>query len=179
MPEYQGGFLLDGGVHQAAGLRHILPCDITSIVATSSLLQPHLPPFDTLHGVLSTSSPAQGTFSISFGIESATKRMYTFRGSKGTLVVDFSGRGIHVLTLFLVESGEQMVIEIAGRGVEEEFEAFAKALEGGMGSEAAAGVEERSGPRAALRDLAFIEGALRSGETGERVDLRRLEKGEL
>lgn len=94
-------------------------------------------------------------------------------------MVDFSGRGIHVLTLFLVESGEQMVIEIAGRGVEEEFEAFAKALEGGMGSEAAAGVEERSGPRAALRDLAFIEGALRSGETGERVDLRRLEKGEL
>lgn len=103
--------------------------------------------------------------------------MYTFRGSKGTLEVDFSGRGLHILTLSLLESGEQMVIEIGGRGVEEEFEAFANALEGGMGSEAAKFVEERSGPRAALKDLGFIEGALNSG--GKPVDLVKLEKGEL
>lgn len=168
-------FLLDGGVHQFAGLRHILPSPLASLVASRQLLQAHLAPFDTLQGLLSTASGVTGSFALSFGVESGGPREYVFRGSLGALVVDFSGPTHTVaFTPVRVEGEEEGRVEeweMEGNGVECEFAAFARALAGGVGSEEANEVERRSGPRAALRDVECIQRALESGESGRWVAL--------
>lgn len=58
--------------------------------------------------------------------------------------------------------------------MEEEFEAFGKALVEGIESDSWKEVMRRSGPRATMRDLAIIEGGLKSSTEGRRVDLREL-----
>ncbi|KAK4703744.1 hypothetical protein P7C70_g2471, partial [Phenoliferia sp. Uapishka_3] len=170
VPEYQGGFLLDGGVHQFAGLRHILPSPLASIISTRQLLQPHLIPYDTITGLLSLSNGLTGTFTISFGIESPAPRDLIFRGSLGCLVLDYSGP-THTITFTPTrvdgeEEGEVEEWETEANGVEMEFSWFAKALIGGQESEVAKEVDRRSGPRAAMKDLECVQRALESGESG-------------
>ena len=185
-------YILDGGVHFVAGLRHILPYPITSIFATSSQLQKFLPPCDTLTGVLtstpptssSSSSPISGTFTFSFGNESGTARHYTILGSKASLKVDFSGGSKHTLTLSTLTTNPEesephnTVIEFGQHGVEEEFDAFGQALLDGSGSESWKEVMRRSGPRATLRDLGVIEGGLKSSKEGKAIDLSELVGGD-
>lgn len=48
VPEYQGGFLLDGGVHWAALLRTVLPTPPASLIAHKSLHRAHMVPHDTI-----------------------------------------------------------------------------------------------------------------------------------
>ena len=69
-PEYQGGFLLDGGVHFIAGLRYLLNGigqDIKSLAAFTALAQLKLAPVDTVHAILASDCGRSGTFSVSFG----------------------------------------------------------------------------------------------------------------
>ncbi|KAL8279610.1 hypothetical protein RQP46_007923 [Phenoliferia psychrophenolica] len=171
VPEYQGGFLLDGGVHHFAGLRHILPSPLSSLTASRSLLQPHLPPFDTLQGLVRTDSGITGSFLISFGIESGGPKEYSFRGSKGSLVIDWSGSTHTIVFTPTREEGEEEgrveEWEMEADGVGEEFRAFEKALIAGVGSQEAEDVDGRSGPRAAMKDLRAIQRALESGESGK------------
>ncbi|GAA6023877.1 hypothetical protein JCM10207_000512 [Rhodosporidiobolus poonsookiae] len=209
-PDYQGGFILDGGVHFAAGLRHILPYPLTSVFAHASQIQPHLPPCDTLQGLVrctspnaSSAPPISGSFTFSFGTEApSTDRLYTFRGSRGVLTIDWASPRTHTIRLTQVpatatspttspvlaardprpqplEEPHELTIELPTRGVEDEFEAFGEAFQQGTGSEAMREVERRSGPRAALRDLAFIEGGLRSSAEGREFELRELVGEEL
>lgn len=58
-----------------------------------------------------------------------------------------------------------------GRGVKEEMAAFAKALSSGTDFEA---IYARSGPRAALRDVAFIEGGLKSSDSESWFDISQI-----
>lgn len=53
VPDYQGGFLLDGGVHWAAMLRTVLPaaCRPAGVIAFKSLHRAHMVPHDTLVGL--------------------------------------------------------------------------------------------------------------------------------
>lgn len=55
VPDYQGGFLLDGGVHWAAIARVVLPerCKPYSVIANKSLHRAHMLPHDTLVGIVS------------------------------------------------------------------------------------------------------------------------------
>ncbi|KAL1413381.1 hypothetical protein Q8F55_001143 [Vanrija albida] len=48
VPEYQGGFLLDGGVHWAALLRTVLPTPPARLIAHKSLHRAHMVPHDTI-----------------------------------------------------------------------------------------------------------------------------------
>ncbi|GAA5924079.1 Gfo/Idh/MocA family protein [Sporobolomyces koalae] len=192
IPDYQGGYILDGGVHFVAGLRHILPYPITSVIATASQLQEYLPPCDTLSGILtatpppsgsSPASPVNGTFTFSFGTESRTARKYTILGSKASLTVDFSRADQHTVTLSTLPTSPHesephaLTIEFPQRGVDEEFEAFGQALLDGPKSDSWHEVMQRSGPRATLRDLGVIEGALKSSKEGRTVDLVELAGG--
>lgn len=54
VPDYQGGFLLDGGVHWAALLRTVLPKRYkpAGVVAFKSLHRAHMVPHDTLVGIV-------------------------------------------------------------------------------------------------------------------------------
>ena len=69
-PEYQGGFLLDGGVHFIAGIRALLSGGgekVGSVSAYTTLLQEYLPPVDTVDAVWRLESGRTGTFCVSFG----------------------------------------------------------------------------------------------------------------
>lgn len=170
------------GVHYFAGLRHALPASdrLSSVVATSRLIQPHLVPFDTLQGLLRTTSGVVGNFTITFGSESRAPLEYVFRGSKGELRVQFGVGSATARTTFVAHDRvsfkglEEVDVEewdLVSDGVASEFEAFGKALVGGIGSVEARLVEERTGPRAARRDVGMIEKALESAAKGVWVDI--------
>lgn len=150
-----------------AGLRHILPPNhqLAQLSAIVTYIQSHLAPTDTVHGIALTTSNLPGSFKITWGIESTSSRTYTFLGSKGKLVVDFSPRDgdIQLVTITPADGSKVNEFKIKANAMASEFEAFGKALQGGLESEEGKLVQERSGARATLRDLEVIEKALGSG----------------
>jgi|TARA_R110002003_G_scaffold388_14_gene19400 predicted dehydrogenase len=159
-PEYQGGFLLDGGVHFVAATRLLLAgagAKITSLSAFTAQLQEHLPPVDTLNATLLLSNAASGTLSISFGTTD-TGSEYLVACEKGSVHVS---RGKVTVT----KDGkvvEEKEFKDEGNGVKQEVKAWAESLESGKWK-----VEQS--PEEALRDLEIIESALKSGEQGGKV----------
>lgn len=90
VPDYQGGFLLDGGVHFIAGMRLLLGQDakMTRVSAYTAQLQEHLPPIDTVDATVKLANGATGTFSVSFGT-TFTGVAYVVACEKGTVDVGF------------------------------------------------------------------------------------------
>ncbi|CAG9978433.1 unnamed protein product [Clonostachys byssicola] len=123
-PEYQGGFLLDGGVHFTAGLRLLLGQDkITSVSAYTNQLQAHLPPVDTADAILRTESGVTGTFSVSFGTSFGGNE-WTVACEKG--VASF-GDGVIKVTK---PDGQADTVEYenSGNGVTNEVRAWAASI---------------------------------------------------
>ncbi|KAJ6119793.1 hypothetical protein N7523_004073 [Penicillium sp. IBT 18751x] len=157
LPEYQGGFLLDGGVHMTAGLRLILGSEhITTLSAQSQLQQAYLPPVDTVDAVAQTKSGATGIISLSWG-SPFSDSTFEFACEKG--VVTLKDDDVTV-------NGVVNHIEFDGRGVGPEVAEFATAIAHGRP------VEKRQSPEAALADLEILEQMIKSGERqGEKVSL--------
>jgi len=156
-PAYQGGFLLDGGVHFVAGTRFLLgeAARPAAVTAYSTLLREHLPPVDTINSVWLTKSGVSGTFSISFGTTLSGSE-YTVACEKGSVTIQRSK--------VIVREGEEKegnVKEVEfkdeGSGVKQEVAAWAEALVAGK-------PEPRQSPEEALADLEILEKLLRSGE---------------
>jgi predicted dehydrogenase len=158
-PEYQGGFLLDGGVHFVAGIRELLGGENRpkEVVAFSQLLKEYLPPVDSVDSVWKCESGVTGTVSISFGTSLGGDE-YEVACENGSVVVsrDF----------VTVRKGDQ------GKGEEEKKE-FAYEL-GGVKAEVAAwaeGIQKgecnvRQSPEEAVADLECLEAMLTSGDRG-------------
>lgn len=156
VPEYQGGFLLDGGVHFIAALRLMLQGGgqaISTISAFTAQLQEHLPPVDTMNSVLQLENGASGTLSISFGTTD-TGSEYLVACEKGSVHV---ARGKVTVT----KDGKEEVKEFndEGNGVKQEIKAWATSLEKGRRNES-------QSPFEALQDLKVLEACLNSGEHG-------------
>lgn len=153
-PEYQGGFLLDGGVHFTAATRMLLgeSAKPTSLTAYTHLIQEHLPPVDTVDAIWQTKSGVSGTFSVSFGT-TLSGSAYTVACEKGTVTVN---RGKVTVTLVDGESTETDFSE-EGSGVKQEVKAWAQSLVDGKPL-------ETQSPEEALIDLELLEKMLRSGE---------------
>lgn len=104
-PQYQGGFLLDGGVHFVAGIQILLgPKDLLrKVAAFTALNQKHLPPVDTVNAVLRTDSGVVGSYANSFG---STLKASEWRvaAERGTVTVA-GGPG----TVTVVEDGEETI----------------------------------------------------------------------
>lgn len=68
-PQYQGGMLLDAGVHFTAALRRLLGQEhaVESLIAQTSLVQSYLPPVDSVNAVMKTKTGAVGSFNLSTG----------------------------------------------------------------------------------------------------------------
>ncbi|KAF5564218.1 Oxidoreductase [Fusarium phyllophilum] len=152
-PEFQGGFLLDSGIHFIASLRLLLSAvgqEVKEVMALSSLLEEHLHPVDTIHAVVSTTDSRHGTVCISFGVE-----------HKSTLEIEIiSTRGVVVWTPVSVKSvsGESMNETkqfIYNNGVKAEFEAFGQAILQKC-------PDPRQSPVEALNDLALLQSLLDS-----------------
>lgn len=154
-PEYQGGFLLDGGVHFIAATRLMLGEDAKPIKASAftAQLQEHLPPVDTLNATMLLKNGASGTITLSFGT-TFTGSEYAVACEQGTVWVS---RGKVIVT----KDGQEEVREFPdeGNGVKQEIRAWAESLTMGVPN-------ERQSPEEALRDLIFLEACLQSGEKG-------------
>ncbi|GIC85761.1 uncharacterized protein Aud_001599 [Aspergillus udagawae] len=154
-PEYQGGFILDGGVHVIAALRLILGSSdpVTMISAQSCLQQQHLAPLDTVDAVMKTRSGATGVLSLSYG-SAFNDQVFEFDCERGVVALNFDR---------LTVKGESNELAFDGRGVSREVDVFATTIANG-GS-----VDKRQSPEEALADLEIMEKMLTSGERdGER-----------
>ncbi|KAB8360821.1 hypothetical protein FH972_024555 [Carpinus fangiana] len=159
-PEYQGGFLLDAGIHYVAATRLFIgkECSVVRVSAFTQQLQPHLPPVDTVNAVWKLANGASGTFAVSFGT--------TFKGSgysvaceKGTVTVVRNRVSVvrddkEETREFIDETNE---IAEEGKGVKQEVAAWAKGIAEGT-------QDPRLAPTEALTDLKILEAMLRSGE---------------
>ena len=160
-PEYQGGFLLDGGVHFTAAMRVLLgeSAKPTALSAYTSLLQEHLPPVDTVNSIWHTKSGISGTFAMSFGTTLSASDC-TVACEKGSITVSGRMGGRRVV----VREGEQKQGKFTekdfpddGMGVKQEVKAWAESLVAGK-------TDPGQAPEEALADLEILEKMLRSGE---------------
>lgn len=160
VPGYQGGFLLDGGVHWTAALIHLLGKDKPARVAAfSTLLQDHLAPVDTLHATVQLQSRATGIFGYSAGISnhSSTGMDFEVVCDDGRVVVQRAGQSMRVT----VSSAGCSVIEDFDSTLNTQYEinCFIESILDG--SEA-----EGETPEKALADLMFLQAMLESGAAG-------------
>jgi predicted dehydrogenase len=153
VPEYQGGFLLDGGVHQAAATRLLLGSEARAerVRAVTRQVQEHLPPIDTVNAVVETVSGASGTFQLSCG-----STLSAFEWDVGCEGGSVKVRGETVTVK--PNDGEEVVKEfVRTTGVSEEVAAWAEGLVKGEPNKLQS-VEE------ALADLEILEKMFVSGE---------------
>jgi len=167
-PSYQGGFLLDGGVHFVAGTRLLLgpSAKPTAISAYTSLLQSHLPPVDTVNSIWQTKSGISGTFSISFGTTLSGSE-YTVACEKGSVTI--------VRSKVTVRTGEEKAGEFIekefteeGSGVKQEVAAWARSIVAGK-------ADSMQSPEQALADLEILEKMLKSGEGHGETEILQLQ----
>ncbi|KAG9046909.1 hypothetical protein FS837_003414, partial [Tulasnella sp. UAMH 9824] len=103
VPDYQGGFLLDGGVHSMAVLRTILPSPVASVSGHASLTKPYLLPHDSIQSVVALDSGAHGLVELSFAAPSSARAesFTVITGTEGFLELT-SGKneaGVHGWTV--------------------------------------------------------------------------------
>ena len=165
---------------------------IASLSATSSQQQEHLPPVDTVHSLVrlaplssgGNSTTATGSVVLSVGHERPDTPFYIYRGSKATLKIQLGAEIDSIANkkdkswsvTLLGEKGEVLQRDgFDSVGVREEMKAFGKALSGlEKGDEQALEVVmQKSGPRAALKDVAVIEGMLTSAEQEKWIKLQQ------
>lgn len=161
-PAYQGGFLLDGGVHFVAATRQLLGTaqPLARVAAFSQLNRPHLPPIDTVNAILQTAPGVSGTFAVSFG-STLSGPEYTVSCERGSVSV--------VMSTVTVREGEEKAgvasvreFQDEGSGVKQEVAAWAQAIARG-------GVNARQSAREALADLEVLEKLIVSGSQGGAV----------
>ncbi|KAE8550243.1 hypothetical protein EYB25_006464 [Talaromyces marneffei] len=163
-PDYQGGFVLDGGVHFVAGLREFLSAlgdSIEKAVSFSTQMQPHLPPVDTVNGAYLLKSGRSGTISLSFGIEFKSDFLIEVTSTNGSVAMTPAGVKVVERGGSDGERKEALKEFPFNTGVGLEIEAFGKAIE----KKAA---DPRQTAEEALLDLVLIEKLL-TGEQGGAV----------
>ncbi|KAF8649440.1 hypothetical protein AX16_005805 [Volvariella volvacea WC 439] len=179
IPDYQGGFILDGGVHTIAILRTILPHPLTHLSGFASLTKEYLKPHDTIQAIAKADSHFTGIAELSWASPVSTRPLpdsTIITGTKGWLSitqvhppeVKSSIFRVKIVSRVKVEasSAERDVEEIIDHpisGVAAEILSFFDAIAGKPG------VEAFGDPLGALRDVAFIQAALDSN--GQPVDL--------
>ncbi|KIM22883.1 hypothetical protein M408DRAFT_332653 [Serendipita vermifera MAFF 305830] len=175
VPDYQGGFLLDGGVHSAAALRTVLPSPLQQLSGLASLNREHLAPHDTIHTLIRSKDGSHGLFELSFGLPSSAGGGDSFRvvGTEGILLItkfnkpgEKEGESTQYIKVQITSAKDGSTEEIIEKtcGVKQELSSFAAHVRGqddGLGK-----------PLRALQDVAVIQAALNSN--GSVVDLTKL-----
>ncbi|KAI0634391.1 oxidoreductase family protein [Trametes polyzona] len=176
VPEYQGGFLLDGGVHTIAALRVILPSPLKTVSAFASLAKDILPPHDTINAIVKNADGAHGLVELTWGAPTPSRASQagnniTVTGTEGWLEITRAGgvMRIAVRTITRDKDGKptgeaEEVIEEREVGIQREIESFLHAIDGTD--------DGLDAPRSTLVDVAFIQAALNSN--GSPVDLVEL-----
>ncbi|PNS19196.1 hypothetical protein CAC42_2373 [Sphaceloma murrayae] len=150
-PEYQGGFLLDGGVHFIAGIRMMLGKEgvIGEVSGYATQAQEHLPPVDTVVGAAMLKSGGIGTIDLSFGS--------TGEGAEWVVCCQNGRVEVERNAVVVVEDGKKRRQEFPkeSSGVTEEVQVWARGIEQGE-------QEAKQSPQEALADLEVLEALLKS-----------------
>ncbi|KAG6884224.1 hypothetical protein C0993_000288 [Termitomyces sp. T159_Od127] len=169
VPDYQGGFLLDGGVHTVAALRTMLPSRLTHLTGFASLNKDYLAPHDTINVVVRSGAHFHGTAELTWAAPTTSRPvadMFLITGTEGWLSVNMIG-GVIKVTIKSVDgkTGEEVeeISDYKMQGVKLEIEAFLGAIERKADALAI------GDPLEALRDVAFIQASLNSN--GKLIDL--------
>ncbi|KAK3381094.1 oxidoreductase-like protein [Podospora didyma] len=163
VPEYQGGFLLDGGVHFVAALRLLLGAggqQIRQLVGFSGLLEEHLLPVDTIQAVARTQDGKIGSISLSFGTEFKSGLEVEIVTTKGA--VTWTPTKVSTFTKKDGKEAKEEKEFTYNSGVKNEVVAFGEAIAAGK-------ADERQTPKEALKDLEILEKLLKSGDQGAAV----------
>ena len=161
IPDYQGGFCLDGGVHFVAGMRSLLAAageKVKAVSAFTAQLQDRLPPVDTIHSIWRLESGNSGTFTQSWGMEHKTDIEFEVVTTTGRVTVTPDGVTVSTKS----SKGEKVEIKTnttMTSGVVAEMEAFARGIREGK-------PDPRQTPDEAFGDLLLMELMLKSGEQG-------------
>jgi predicted dehydrogenase len=156
---FQGGFILDAGVHHVAALRMLFG-PVAEVAALSALMRDDVPPIDTLGAALRFESGLLGTYTASYAAALPFPSPLVIKGERGAMQID---RGS--LTVHTADGVEQVPLPNT-RSVQAELAAFADQVQHGT--------PDPNTPQAALEDLLIVEAMLRASETGQRTAVERL-----
>lgn len=162
-PLHQGGWLLDGGVHFTAILRDLLSTlgqKIVAVSAATSLIQPNLSPFDTIHATLQASNGKNGAFLVSNGLEYKAGIEIEVITTVGAVLI----RPTQVVVSTkdggkLVETKHELQMTF---GVKEEIAEFARSIRSQK-------LDRRISPQETLADLQLLEAMFKSAMSGGNV----------
>lgn len=156
-PEYQGGFLLDGGVHFIAGMRCLLGSEAkaTCLSAFTAQHQSFLPPVDTADATVKLKNGGQGTLSISFGTTGTGNEWVVACEGGEVIVQPFDGL-VTVKAKGELEGKTEEAKDEFG-GVTQEVFAWAKSIKDGR-------ADPQQSPQEALGDLEILEALVKSGQ---------------
>jgi len=121
-PDYQGGFLFDGGIHLAAGLREVLG-DVETVYSIGALQRKELAPQDTLAATLRMKSGIVGTLAVTYASSIFENTSLTISGTNGVLTVNRES-----LKLTNAE-GVQLEFADQANGVQAELATFASLID--------------------------------------------------
>lgn len=157
-PDYQGGFLLDAGVHFASELRQILGSEVTQVAAFGRIVKPFLAPVDTISSVCLLENGVSGTFMLS-AASSKTINELIVVGERGSVIVktgnNDNNQEVAPVVVLSPQDPEGKSFDFVG--VNRSIATFALEVESGK-------QEHRSTPEEALKDLKLIQALLKSGE---------------
>lgn len=154
-PEHPGGYISDGGVHDAAALRMLLG-EVETVTAQVTLARPDMPPADTASATLHFANGAVGTYSSTYAVPGPETPLQV-AGTAGALLA-WRDKAVLWRENRIVEEWSEPAGE---RGAVAMHQDFARAVR--------AGQPPRSTPAEALEDLRLIMAILRSSETGQMV----------
>lgn len=121
--------------------------NIHSLAAFTALLQPHLPPVDTVTSLLTLKDGTPGTFCVSFGQPSISSFDFVVGCEEGSVTV--TGGGNVVVTQKVDLSAEEKSFMGDKTGVMSEVKAFAEAVQSKR-------FHPQQTPELALKDLELV-----------------------
>lgn len=173
---FNGGFILDMGVHFIAGLRMLVGSEITSVSALTSHVDGTLPPPDHISSTIRMENGSSGVFVMVVSSKSP-KVLWRVVGLKGTIQVereDIDGKHGYAVTLFTGNGGNKSWF-YPFSGVTDELTTFlADTSVAILRKDQSYQVEHRLSFLEGARDVAVLEAMLESGKRqGAVVQVRK------
>lgn len=85
-PKFEGGFVLDGGVHWAAVLNAMFG-EVTEVITRTSAFEESLPPMDTGAALISYRSGARVLWATAYSAAPSGEALVTVHGSEGSVAI--------------------------------------------------------------------------------------------
>jgi predicted dehydrogenase len=154
-PTHPGGYVSDGGVHQAAVMRDLLG-EVDAVTAYVTQARPDLPPADTVSASLRFANGALGSYAITYAVPGPETPLQV-AGTEGALLIwrdrwELWRRGRQV-----DDGAEPSPVD----GLVAMYEDLARAIRTGQ--------PPRSTAAEGYADLRVIVALLKAGETGQEI----------